>query len=57
MRRRQPLATFGAASLQDQSAVFGRHAGAEAVSFGAASIVWLECALWHSEYFLLQRKQ
>jgi len=47
MRRRQPLAPFGAAPFQHQSPVFGRHSGTKAMCLCTPTIVWLECALWH----------
>jgi hypothetical protein len=47
MRRRQPLAAFGAAALEHEAAILGRHARAKAVRLGAASIVRLKGSLWH----------
>src|SRR5258706_13066404 len=47
MRRRQPFAAFGAAALEHEAAILGRHAGAKAVRLGAASIVRLKGSLWH----------
>ncbi len=48
MRRRQPMAALGSASLQYKSAGFRRHARAETVRFGTASIVGLKRSLRHS---------
>jgi len=48
MRWGQSLAAFGAAPLEHQPAIFGRHAGAETVRLGAAAIVGLKGSLRHS---------
>ena len=47
MRRREPLAPFGTAALQNQSAVLRRHAGAKAVRLSAAPVIRLEGSLGH----------
>jgi len=49
MRRCQTLAAFGAAALEHQAAILGRHARAEPVRFGAAAIVRLKGSFWHRE--------
>ncbi len=47
MRRREPFAALGAAALDDQAAVLGRHARPKAVRLGAAAIVRLKGSLRH----------
>jgi hypothetical protein len=56
MRRRQALAALGAATLQDEAAVFGRHPCAKAVRLGAATIVWLKGSFRHSQEFSIKTK-
>jgi hypothetical protein len=56
MRRREALTPLGAATLQHQSAILGRHARSEAMRLGPATIVRLKCALRHSQLFSGQMK-
>lgn len=56
MRRRETLTPLGAATLQHQSAILGRHARPEAMRLGPATIVRLKCALRHSLLFSGQMK-
>jgi len=48
MRRGQSLSAFGAAPLEHQPAIFGRHPRAKSVRLGAAAIVGLKGSLRHS---------
>ena len=57
MRRREPLSSFGATSLEHQASVFGGHAGAEAMRLGAAPVVRLKSAFRHSDEFLSKTKR
>ena len=45
---RQFVTSFGATASQDGTAVGGLHSDAEAVSFGAVTIVRLKRTFWHS---------
>lgn len=56
MRRSQALATLGAASLQDQPPVLGRHPRAKTVRLGPAAIVRLKSAFRHSCLFSTLKK-
>ena len=56
MRRRESLSSFCAASLEHQASIFGGHARAEAVRFGAAPIVGLKGAFRHSDEFSSKTK-
>jgi hypothetical protein len=56
VRRRESLSSFGAASLQHQASVFGRHSRAEAVGFCAAAVVRLKSAFRHSDEFSSKTK-
>jgi hypothetical protein len=47
MRRREPLAALGAAALEHQAAILGRHARAKTVRLGTAAVVRLKGSLWH----------
>jgi hypothetical protein len=47
MRRSEPFAALGAAALDYQAAVLGRHARAKAVRLGTAAIVGLKGPLRH----------
>ena len=51
MRRCQAFAALGAAPLEHQPAVLGRHARAESVRLGAAAIVRLKGSLRHNYEF------
>src|SRR5438105_12743574 len=48
MCRRQALAPFGAAALEDELTALRAHADAKAVRFGAAAIVRLKSSLRHT---------
>ena len=48
MCRRQALAPFSAAALEDKLAAFRAHADAEAVRLGATAIVRLKSSLRHT---------
>ena len=56
MRRCESLSSFGAASLQYQPSVFGRHTRAEAVGFCASPVVRLKSAFRHSDEFSSKTK-
>jgi hypothetical protein len=51
MCRRKPLTAFGAAPLDNEAAVLGRHPSAEAVRLGATTIIGLKGSLRHSQQF------
>jgi hypothetical protein len=53
MGRSQPLSSFGATSLQHQTAILGGHASAKTVSLCASSVVGLKGALRHRNEFSL----
>ena len=53
MSRSQPLSSFGATSLQNQTTILSSHAGPEAVSLCAPAVVRLESALRHRNEFSL----
>lgn len=44
---RELLSALGSTAGKNSSAVLGAHAGAEAVNFHAATLLWLVCSLWH----------
>jgi len=48
MRRSESLAAFGAAPLEDEAAVFGRHARAKTMGLRPSSVVRLKGPLRHS---------
>jgi hypothetical protein len=48
MRRRQPMTTLGAPSLQYKSAGFRRHTRAKSVRLGTTPVVGLKRSLRHS---------
>ena len=44
----QALSSFGAATLEDCTTVFGCHSGTETMLLRTATVVWLIGSLWHS---------
>jgi hypothetical protein len=56
MRRRQTLAPLGAATLQDEAAIFGRHPRPKAMRLGPAAIVRLKGSFRHSQEFSIKTK-
>lgn len=56
MRRRQALAALGAAALDNEAAILGRHARAKAVRLGAAAIGRLKGSFRHSQQFSIKTK-
>ena len=56
MRRSKSLSTLGAASLQDEPPVLGRHASPKTMSLRPASVVRLKRALRHRKDSPLKTK-
>ena len=56
MRWRQTLAPLGAAALQNEAAILGRHPRAKAMRLGATTIVGLKGSFRHSQEFSIKTK-